>query len=344
MTTSSKTPDFEAQRVAVIGDLVTDHYLFAEPRRLSREAPVMVLRYRSESISAGGAANVARNLRALGAAVSVFGVVGNDGNGRELLRALETEGLDLSGVDRVDGWTTPTKTRVLAAEARRFPHQVLRIDREPTEALAISIRQRIAQSLEERAEEFDAVLLSDYEYGLIGDDVARAAKRLALDGRVVVLDPRREVERFAGITALTPNVGELAHFSGIEADRLDRTEVLRKAARELFERVGCRWLLVTRGNLGMALFGEGLPEAGVAVEASGDGEVTDVTGAGDTAASVFALALAAGLSPEEAMRLANTASGIVVMENGAAVCTRSELEEALASSPPAVRLSETEFR
>ena len=335
MTTSSRTPDFESQRVAVIGDLVTDHYLFAEPRRLSREAPVMVLRYRSESISAGGAANVARNLRALGATVSVFGVVGNDGNGRELLRALETEGLDLSGVERVDGWTTPTKTRVLAAEARRFPHQVLRIDREPDAALTASVRQRIARAIEERAPELDAVLLSDYEYGLIGDDVARAAKRLTLGGKVVVLDPRREVERFAGITALTPNVGELAHFSGIEADRLDRAEVLRQAARELLDRVGCRWLLVTRGNLGMALFGEGLPETGVAVEASG---------AGDTAASVFALALAAGLSPEEAMRLANMASGIVVMENGAAVCSRRELEEALASSPPAVRLGETEFR
>lgn len=344
MNPVTRIPDFAGLRVAVIGDLVCDHYLFAEPRRLSREAPVMVLRYRDESISAGGAANVARNLRALGAAVSVFGVVGDDGNGRELLRVLEGEGLDLSGTLRLEGWTTPTKTRILAAEARRFPHQVLRIDREPAETLAAPAAARLAAALEARASEFDAVLLSDYEYGLVDAGVAAAARELAVLGKVVVLDPRRDVTRFAGITAVTPNVGELARFAGIEADRLDRTEALREAADELRGRVGCRWVLVTRGNLGMALFGEGLPASGVAAPASGDGEVTDVTGAGDTAASVFTVALAAGLEAVEAMRLANTASGIVVMENGAAVCTRAQLEEALASSPPAVRLGEAGLR
>jgi D-glycero-beta-D-manno-heptose-7-phosphate kinase len=337
-------PDFDALRVAVVGDLVADHYLYAEPRRLSREAPVMVLRYRSESIGAGGAANVARNLRALGASVSVFGVVGNDSNGRELSRKLEADGLELSGVERVTEWTTPTKTRILAAEARRFPQQVLRIDREPAETVSGAIREGVARAILERASEFDAIILSDYEYGLVDEEIAAVASALAREGKVAVLDPRREVERFGGLTALTPNIGELARFSGIETDRFDSIEVLREAANWLLARVGCRWLLVTRGNLGMALFGEGLPSEGVAVEASGEGEVTDVTGAGDSAASVFALALAAGSSPTEAMRLANTASGVVVMENGAAVCTRGELEAALLTSPPAVRLSRSSFR
>lgn len=148
-----------------------------------------------------------------------------------------------------------------------------------------------------------------------------------------MLDPRLAPERFRGITALTPNVGELARFTAVDAHRLDHPGELRRAARAVLEQADVDYLLVTRGNLGMALFGEGLPEPGVAVEASGEGEVTDVSGAGDTAAAVFTLALASGLAAPEAMRLANTASGVVVMENGAAVCTRAQLEGALPKSP-----------
>lgn len=356
---ASSVPVFDRLRVAVVGDLVADHYVHAEPRRLSREAPVMVLRHRSESIGAGGAANVARNLRALGAEVSVFGVVGRDASGRELLRKLEEEGAELGGVRSEPGWITPTKTRIVAAEPRRFPQQVLRIDREPEGELPEGLRRKIAAELELRAADFDAVVVSDYEYGLVGAELAASASGLARAGKVVVLDPRRQLEGFAGLTALTPNVGELARFCGLATDELaldpvpsegaaaqgrDRLEALRAAARQVRERVACRYLLVTRGNLGMALFGEGLAEEGVAVEASGQGEVTDVSGAGDTAASVFALALAAGEAPERAMQLANTASGIVVMENGTAVCSRRELEAALGASPAPVRLAGQSFR
>jgi rfaE bifunctional protein kinase chain/domain len=332
-------PAFDRLRVAVVGDLVADHYVHAEPRRLSREAPVMVLRHRSESIGAGGAANVARNLRSLGAEVSVFGALGRDASGRELLRKLDEEGVELGGVRSEPAWITPTKTRIVAAEPRRFPQQVLRIDREPDGELPVALRRKIVGELELRASDFDAVVISDYEYGLVGAELAATAGALARDGMVTVLDPRRQLEGFRGLTALTPNVDELARFSGRAPDELDQLGSLRAAARGLRERVSCRFLLVTRGNLGMALFGEGLPDEGVAVEASGQGEVTDVSGAGDTAASVFALALAAGESPEHAMQLANTASGIVVMENGTAVCSRRELEAALGRSPAPARLS-----
>ena len=331
-------PSFEGLRVAVVGDLVADHYLRAEPRRLSREAPVMVLRHCSEETGAGGAANVARNLRALGSSVSLLGAVGRDLQGRELLRTLEAEGVELAGVRTVPGWTTPTKTRILAAEARRFPQQVLRIDREPEAPLETELRALVADELRRRQGEFDALVVSDYGYGLVGSELAGVAAELAEAAVAVVLDPREHLQGFRGIDALTPNVGELARFTGRAPDSLDRARALREAAGELLERVGSRWLLVTRGNLGMALFGEGLEESGVAVEASGCGEVTDVSGAGDSAASVFALALAAGESPERAMRLANTASGLVVMENGTAVCSRVELEAALTTSPVPVRL------
>ncbi|MBI5361709.1 MAG: bifunctional hydroxymethylpyrimidine kinase/phosphomethylpyrimidine kinase, partial [Planctomycetes bacterium] len=145
------------------------------------------------------------------------------------------------------------------------------------------------------------------------------------------------------LTALTPNIGELARFTHVDPAKLDDVVELRKAAQQLVERLAPQWLLVTRGNLGMALFGPDAPD-GIAVEASGDGEVTDVTGAGDTAAAVFALALAARCDPAQAMVLANAAAGVVVMENGAAVCAPNELASALAKAPAAVRLAHSERR
>lgn len=340
-----RVPDFSSLSVLVVGDLIADHWLYASPRRLSREAPVMVLRHERERMGAGGAANVARNLRSLGAEVSVLGAIGKDANGRELLTLLEDEGIDTSGVELVPGAITPTKTRVLAAEPRRSLQQILRIDRDPVAPLAPEIRARVAARAFALGQHADAVVVSDYEYGCASREVGAAASELATNGRIVVLDPRTAIDGFEGLTALTPNVGEVAHLARGAAfvpEGLDDPMALRTAARELLERAGCRYLLVTRGNLGMALFGreaDGIPDEGVAVEASGSGEVTDVCGAGDTAASVFALALAAGAKPADAMVLANAASGVVVMEHGAAVCRPPQLAEALVSAPPAVRFA-----
>ena len=157
-----------------------------------------------------------------------------------------------------------------------------------------------------------------------------------------MLDPRERIDGFEGVAALTPNVGELARFAGVDARTLDDPAALREAADAVRARTGCRMLLVTRGNLGMALFGDGAGPAGLAVAASGDREVTDVSGAGDTSAAVFALALAAGREPGEAMRLANLAGGVVVMENGTAVCPLDRLRDlaADAGGPRVVPLGE----
>jgi len=335
----ARTPEFTRHSVLVVGDLIADHWLHAQPRKLSREAPVMVLRHVDEKIGAGGAANVARNLRALGSRVALVGVVGRDAAGRDLLRLLEGEGIDVAGVETLAGYATPTKTRILAAESRRSLQQILRIDREPDGPVAHDARERAAGRMREAAPRFDALVLSDYEYGLAAAEIGAVASDLARAGKVVVLDPRASIEHFEGLTAITPNVEELARFTRGDPERLDDPAALREAANELLARARCRFLLVTRGNLGMALFGAGLPEEGIAVEASGSGEVTDVCGAGDTAAAVFALALAAQVQPSDAMVLANAASGVVVMEHGAAVCSPAQLSEALASAPPAVRLS-----
>ncbi|MFN2535127.1 MAG: bifunctional heptose 7-phosphate kinase/heptose 1-phosphate adenyltransferase [Pseudonocardiaceae bacterium] len=335
---TSRLADFSQLHVAVIGDLIADHYIYAEPRRLSREAPVIVLRHAGERIGAGGAANVARNLRALGSGVRVLGIVGRDEQGGELLRLLDEESVDTSGVHTLDGYQTPTKTRVLAAEPRRNLQQVLRIDREPDRTIEPPVREAVARELAAIGGVIDAVIVSDYEYGLCDVEIGVAAGALSRAGKIVVLDPRREVHNFSGLTALTPNVDELAGFTNAPPDRLDDRWELANSAKALLDSSGCRFLLVTRGNLGMALFGEGLPWEGANVEAWGTSAITDVCGAGDTAAAVFTLALAAGYPALEAMYLANAASGVVVLEHGAAVCTIGALEKALPGTSTPVTL------
>jgi rfaE bifunctional protein kinase chain/domain len=338
VSSNTTSLDFSSLRVSVVGDIIADHYLVTQPRSLSREAPVMVLRYKSEDFQAGGAANVARNVRALGAATRLHGAVGRDQRGRELIELLEGFRIDTLGVETLPEWTTPTKTRIVAAEPRRSLQQVLRVDREPAQAADPEVRAKIRERVVSLAPAIDVLLISDYDYGMVDTELGKLASELAARGVVVVLDPRSHIGGFEGVTAMTPNVGELARFTGRDVDELADIKDVSKAAGELLARCPMRWLLVTRGNKGMALFGEGCPEKGVAVDASGTGDVTDVTGAGDTAAAVFALALAAGFDAPRSMQIANAASGVVVMEHGAAVCTADQLREELETTPAPVRI------
>jgi len=333
MSELSQIPDFSKLRVAVVGDLVADHYLYARPQRLSREAPVMVLSHEREKVGAGGAANVACNLSSLGAQVRIFGAAGDDAHGCELTRLLDANGIDTAGLDLLSGWTTPTKTRVLAAEPRRSLQQVLRIDREPKAPPDDLVRRRVAERVRGLAAEVDAVLVADYEYGMVCEEVAAAVRKLAACGVVVLVDPRDLIDSFRGVTAFSPNVTELARFSNEAPEDLDEPERLHGVAARFLERTRARLLLVTLGNRGMALYGEGLGPAGVSVPASGTGEVTDVCGAGDTAAAVFALALAMDLDPILGMVLANAASGVVCLEHGAAMCSPAQLRAALPAAP-----------
>lgn len=341
MSDTVELPDFSRLRVAVVGDLIADHYLYAAPRRLSREAPVMVLSWERDEVAAGGGANVARNLHALGAEVSVVGIVGEDDYGERVVELLREQGIDVGGVTPLAGWRTPTKTRILAAEPRRSLQQVLRIDREPRTLIGEAVQTEAAQRLLAMADEIDAILVADYEYGMVGDPLGHAVQQLSERGKVVVLDPRRLIPSFSGVTALTPNLSELARFSGLGSDAFDPSapenasglESMHQAAADLIARTNCRYLLLTLGNRGMQLFGRELPPSGIPVAASGQDEVTDVCGAGDTAASVFALALASGSDPVQGMVMANAASGVVVLEHGAAVCTASDLRAALLNAP-----------
>jgi rfaE bifunctional protein kinase chain/domain len=324
-------PDFSRLHVAVVGDLVADHYLSGEPARLSREAPVMVLRHRGEALGAGGAANAARNLRSLGARTIALGVAGRDANGRELLRLLEEEGIDVGNVLTLPNRLTPTKTRILAAEPGRTRHQVLRIDREPDGPVPQIVREQVAERLRALADHVDAVLLSDYGYGLLDEELAAAALELRAAGTVVVLDPRRTFEPFRGLSAMTPNLGELALAARLTTEELASGAEIAESAQEVLERCAVEHLLVTLGNRGMLLVSRDASEP-CAVSTTGS-EAVDVSGAGDTAAAAFTLALAAGWDGPQAMRLANAAAGIVVMEPGAAACPLDRLRSALPLAP-----------
>lgn len=332
MLTPNVVPDFSNLRLAVVGDMIADSYLYARPTRLSREAPVMIMRYAGEEIGAGGAANVARNLWSLGAQTILLGAVGKDANGREVLRLLEREQIDVQGVLVTTHWITPTKTRILGAEPGRTMHQVLRIDREPDGPLAPELRRGLADRLRTLAGRIDSLLISDYGYGLVGEEVAAAAREIQQAGAKVVLDPRATIAPFRGVTAMTPNLEELGHATGRPVSALNSLADITRAAREFLERYEPEMLLVTMGNRGMALFSAQHPD-GISIRAAGSESVIDVSGAGDTAASAFTLSLAAGLEGPRAMRLANAAAGVVVMEYGAAVCPLSKLRSVLPHSP-----------
>ncbi len=333
MPVLDQVPDFSSLRVAVIGDLIADRYLFGRPSRLSREAPVMVLQHVGEEFGAGGAANVARNVWALGARARVVGAVGDDDSGLQLRRVLDENDLRTDELLTVKGWTTPTKTRVLGAEPRRTMQQILRIDREPENGIDEETAFAICDNARSMIEELDVLIVSDYGYGVAGDELSEVAKSAAAAGVTVVLDPRSSLSRFQHITAATPNISELARSTGHTVGDFEDPEVLATAANQVLESCELAWLLVTMGNAGMALFGHEVPKAGLFVEASGSDEVVDVSGAGDTAVAAFACALAAGASGVDAMRIANAASGVVVMESGTATCGDSTLRAALPGSP-----------
>lgn len=316
---------FPRQRVLVLADLVADEYAHGEISRVSREAPVLILRHLETRLVPGGGANAANNLADLGARVLLLGAVGDDPSGRALAEYFRQKKTIAASIETVRGWTTPTKTRFLAGFAHTARQQVLRVDREPGHPFPSEVRARLGRRAQALAAQAGAVLVSDYGFGVVAPD---ALRRLRLDGRrPVTLDSRYSLLNFrgAGVTAATPNEPELEalYHARIGSD----TATLERLGRRTLRQLGLRALLVTRGRDGMALFEPG--RGTEAIPAFGGADAVDVTGAGDTVIATFTLALAAGATFLEAARLANYAGGIVVMKRGTATVTQAELLDAL---------------
>ncbi len=322
---------FASRRVLVIGDIIGDEFIYGEVARVSREAPVLILKYDATEMLAGGAGNAANNVATLGGNARLAGLVGADPEGRRLVGSFHP-GVERSHVVRVRHYRTPVKTRILAGGIHSAKQQVVRIDRESGWPLSDAISRTFARRLLPLLEDCDAVLLSDYGSGLVTPMLAQRV-RAAVSRRTrrrpipVLLDSRYRLLEYRGLTTCTPNETEVEQMLGINID--DDPGALEDAGRLLLRRTGMNAVLITRGSRGMALFEP--KRTTVHVPIHGSDEVADVTGAGDTVIATFGLALAAGASFYEAARLANYAGGLVVMKRGTATVSARELADAVAS-------------
>ena len=321
---------FSAKTIVLLGDFVADAFQIGDITRVSREAPVLILKHRETQIVPGGGANAANNFASLGAKVIPVTAVGQDETGDRLRDFFRAQKTDVSGIFHVKGWTTPTKTRFLAGWAHKVGQQVLRVDYEPAQTLPPEVQKKIYAKVSHLMKKADALAISDYGFGVaspreIANLLARGKRRA-----IATLDSRYQLDRYAqaGLHSATPNEGEMEalHHTTIGKNVAE----LEHCGRTTLSNMKLESLVITRGRDGMALFQPGKDTAHIPVH--GSDQAVDVTGAGDTVLAAYTLGLASGASPLEAAHIANIAGGLVVMKRGTATVSRAELLEAIAAS------------
>jgi len=319
---------FAGRRVVVYGDLVLDRFVLGTPKRISREAPVIILRFEEQRDLPGGGANALANVAALGGVPLAVGVVGDDEPGRALLTALATRGVDCGDIVVVPGFRTITKVRLLAGGPSALKFQVARYDVEDHLAADRGRHAELGARLARLAGGAGAAAVSDYGYGtVIADNVARLRAALPAPA-LAVADSRFGLISLGEVDGATPNLEELAAVSGrMPADDAE----VAAAAESLRTRLGARFIVATRGSHGLSLIEAGRPALHQPVY--GTDQVADVTGAGDTVLATLTLALAAGAAPAEAASLANLAGGVVVTRLGTATVSPAELHQAIDLAP-----------
>ena len=312
---------YKGKKICVIGDIIADVYIFGKPYRLSREAPVVVVKYEEAKIYPGSAGNTINNLLALGAYVYPLGFIGKDSTGNKLMDYFsQFRNVDTSGIIRYDG-ATVTKTRILAGDTHTSKQQVIRIDRDDNRQYRQSEKTRLRDNLSRTSALADAFIVSDYGHGAVDKNIVEYMKTIARD-KTVVGDSRYNLKTFKGLTLITPNESEAYQLSGLDEER-----PIEEVGKKIIDSMGLKALLVTRGNRGMTLFLKNGAMHHIPI--SGKDDVTDVTGAGDTVCAVSALSLASGADFYTASRIANYAAGIVVMKRGTATVSSEELKQAI---------------
>jgi rfaE bifunctional protein kinase chain/domain len=311
------------KRILVWGDLVCDEYIYGNVSRISREAPVLILKKSGSEERPGGAANAANNLVSLGAKVKIMGLAGEDEQGKKLVSLLRKGGIDTTGVHINKKIPTITKTRIMAGGIDRSKQQVIRIDNgEKTETDSNKIQDIFWKYFLTVKDSIDAVLVSDYSYGAVAQKTYnKIVQALSKKNIPIIVDSRFDLLNFKNATALTPNAEEAAQALGIDPE--DTNNIARKIMAVLNPQV----LILTRGRKGMDVFTKEKKTLHVPIH--GSDEVIDVTGAGDTVSSVVTLALSCGANGYDAARLANYAASIVVMKMGASTVTIRELKKIL---------------
>ena len=325
---------FPKVTVTVVGDLVADEFVFGEIARVSREAPVLILKHRDRRVVPGGGANAIYNLADLGVNVLPVGVVGDDEPGKLLIKAFRHKHVPVTGLLRDKMFTTVTKTRIVAGTMHSARQQVVRIDREPDAEPSQHLKRELVLAARQYARASDALLVSDYGYGAASPAILNAIRdKGRFDKLPITLDSRYRMLQYSGITAATPNEPEIEEALGTTIGNDWRGLV--SAGEQIMERMQLQSLVVTRGRDGMVAFSRRHKPIDIPIH--GSDEIADVTGAGDTVIATFTAAFAAGASTEEAAHLANYAGGIVVMKRGTATVSQKELLQVLDTAVPSVR-------
>jgi rfaE bifunctional protein kinase chain/domain len=322
------TGQMKGKLIVVYGDIVADRFVYGTPKRISREAPVLILRQYRDDILLGAAGNAMNNILSLGGLPIPVSVLGDDAAGNALNDSLTVQGIDCSGILRTDRYRTPTKVRILGG----FPHasrqQIVRYDIEDTFAIREDEAERFAWLLRDQIAIAHAAIISDYGYGVVTPALAGNLTGFS-GGKPVTLDSRYDVLRYPDVTAATPNEEEATLAAGVSIlEENGNGENLGFVAETLQTSLDCDAVLITRGSRGMALY-ERQPAEPLFIPVYGTDQVADVTGAGDTVIATFTLALAAGASYVEAAKLANYGGGIVVMKMGTATVSNDELRHAI---------------
>ncbi len=312
--------EFGGKRILVLGDLMLDHYFWGRANRISPEAPVPVVAVESETFLPGGGANVIHNLHVLGVDVAVIGVIGTDTNGEKLKTLLTADGVDLTGLIADSERPTTTKIRIMARTQQHQNQQIVRVDQEMSDPIRGSLCGKLQEAIHS-ASHFDAIYVSDYAKGAVTQetmDSIRKTKQRA--NRPVIVDPKgRDFAKYHGVTAISPNQSEaLGAFNLDEGDE----STIRDVGHRLVKQFEIPQVFMTRGDKGVALFES---DGNLTQISASSQEVFDVSGAGDTTAAVYMLALIAGASPKEAAELGNLAGGISVGKVGVATVTKDEL-------------------
>lgn len=311
--------NFSGQRIVVVGDAIADQFIYGEISRVSREAPVFILRHEHTETTPGGAANCAANLAALGARVDLISTLGSDDPGKILYTKLREMGVGCDGVSVSSERRTPTKVRVLAGQIHSTRQQVIRIDYDSPD-LSAELQEILNADITKALAGANGVIISDYNYGVADPKITDAVRKAAGPEVPVLIDSRFRLSSFSDFTSATPNEDEVEQLLGLKHP--DPAQ-LESAAEGLRQRLGYDALLMTRGGHGMTLYEAGTPPLNI--DAVGSRQPLDVTGAGDTVIATYALALACGASFADAARLANFAGGLVVMKRGTATVSAGEL-------------------
>ncbi|HEX6640603.1 MAG TPA: PfkB family carbohydrate kinase [Thermoanaerobaculia bacterium] len=320
------TEAMKGKLVVVYGDIVADRFIYGTPKRISREAPVLILRQYRDDVLLGGAGNAINNIHSLGAQPLPVSVLGNDPAAHTLVAHLAAQGIDCGGILRTDRYNTPTKVRILGGMPHASRQQIVRYDIEDAFEMKSDESARFAAILREALASSHAALVSDYGYGVVRPEVVSELTGNA-NGKAVTLDSRYDLLAYPGVTAATPNEEEAAAAIGTSLWNGEE-EKIGDVARKLQQGLNSEAVLITRGSRGMALLERNTNEP-LLIPVSGTDQVADVTGAGDTVIATFTLALAAGASYAEAAKLANYAGGVVVMKMGTATVSNDELAHAI---------------